>query len=55
MIAFQQKLDFMKAILEQAESNGLVDIDVKPDILDITLRSKKIRIHFKSGLVQEIE
>jgi hypothetical protein len=46
------KLDFVKSIIEQAENSGLVDLNVLPDRLDITLKNKKIRIWLKEERIE---
>jgi hypothetical protein len=52
---YEDKIGYMKSIVEQAESNGLVEMNVLPDKVEITLKNKKIRIWFHSGEIERIE
>lgn len=52
--SYLKKLDYMKSISEQAELNGLQEANFMPDHLQITLKSKKIRIWFKTGEIEQI-
>lgn len=52
--SYIQKLDYMKSISEQAEMNGLVDVNILPDKIELTLKNKKIIVWFKTEQVEEL-
>lgn len=43
----------MKGIVEQAESNGLIEADFEPDHLFLKLKNKKMKIWFNSGKIED--
>lgn len=53
MEQFTEKLQIMKDTISEAEQRGCSNIKIECDYTDITLKGKKVRVWYSSGLIEE--
>lgn len=50
---FLQKLHTMQDTMKEIEERGCSNIEIKVDHTDFTLKEKKVRIWYSSGIIEE--